>query len=1426
MKKWPLIFCFVFAASVPGFASGQGASATPVATKAPRTTSAPKTTSPEDTHSVPGKTETKVSAPKEIDDTLSTYMSLAWKIFLAFALPMAGWLFIKEWRRDPLVIEPLDLPKDLQDLGLSGVVMSQLLSDHVFELQRNARFDDELSDLIFVELPKMQLDLQLPGMAWSLRALVRYLKQAFGKQERRLIGEVVRKRTFFSIRLRLTSGRASDVPVTFHNMSDLDSALKSAAEVAITLINPFEAASINYFRESIETGYSNTIRSIQLYLSTAPASTHQEAYVLWANVCRTSGDPAGMEEKLRLAEMAGANVADGFTVGRLGVRYRNLQGGLYRERLDFSLAEATYIEALRASPKDLPAMSNLGLLYHDMWRLDDAEFWFRHIVRSRPNSSRGYRGLGLAAARAGKVDSALRFFSRAIDLAPFARWPRINQMETLRRKGDYVGALKAIEDFQHIDARFPPLFRFWGELLLDMNELDKAVKKYRESIRLNPFDPWTYVSYSRALRRMGRLVESSDSISKALALRPNLPSAIIFKSEKLIREGNIKNGLDLLFELTRTASHDPWVHSRLVDELRRQGQLAKAKEVLAGMPEHCKGSTEGLRASAWVHIEENELTLALEKFRLAVTAAPYEPWNYLGIANIFRRERKFDEALTAVKGVIEIHPLYLDAHIQHGRILADRGDIAGATERYRDAVRIAPQDVSGYLMLADALRRQSKYGEALAAIDDALKIWPDMPDALRSRGDILQGSGDVDGALHQYEEAVRVAPHDPASHLALADFHRLQKNFEKSITAVEVAMRLRPDMADALRLHGDILRDRGDQDDAMQKYWEASRLAPHDPWLQFKLADLLRQQKKFDDAITAVERALTLSPAFPEALRLYGDILRDHGDLDGAMQKYREAARTVPGEPWPHVAMARLFQRQKKADEAIVLIDEALRLRPNTPNALRLYGDILHDRGDQDGALQKYQEAVRADPDYSWAHYSLANLLWRQGKDEEAIASLEETLRLRPEMPEALGLYGDILRDRDDLDGAMQKYREAAWSAPREPWPHLAMARLLRRQGKTDEAIVLIDDALRLRPNTPDALQLYGDILHDRGDQDGALQKYQEAVRADPDYSWAHYSMANLLWRQGKDEEAIASLEETLRLRPEMPEALGLYGDILCDREDLDSALQKYREAARAVPEEPWPHLAMARLLRRQGKADEAIMSIDEALRLQPDMAEALGLYGDILRDRDDLNNALQKYQEAVRADPDYSWAHYSLASLLRRQGKDEEAIASLEEALRLQPDMAEAFGLYGDILHDRGDQDGALQKYQEAVRADPDYSWAHYSLASLLWRQGKDEEAIASLEEALRLQPDMPEALQLYGAILLHSGDQDGALQKYLEAVRGAPNNPWPHLAIAHLLRRQNRLPDALAAVEAALRFRPEMPEALRLRNDILHDIDNLSGQ
>ena len=227
MLRWLAILWITWSVAAGDWASGQTTSLPPSPENA-QLSSAPQITAqspaPIDGKSDPSKSakvEEKASPIKRLSEDISAVFSIAWMVALVVALIGAAWLIVKEWCRETLVIEPFDMPKDLQDLGLSGWVISQLLSDHILDLQRSARVDDDPTDIVFVELPRLQVDLQLPGIAWSVRGAIRYFKQALGRTEQRLLGEIVSMRSVYAIRLRTTSGRARDVSVRFHKPSDL-----------------------------------------------------------------------------------------------------------------------------------------------------------------------------------------------------------------------------------------------------------------------------------------------------------------------------------------------------------------------------------------------------------------------------------------------------------------------------------------------------------------------------------------------------------------------------------------------------------------------------------------------------------------------------------------------------------------------------------------------------------------------------------------------------------------------------------------------------------------------------------------------------------------------------------------------------------------------------------------------------------------------------------------------------------------------------------------------------------------------------------------------------------------------------------------------------------------------------------------------------
>lgn len=742
---------------------------------------------------VPAKVEPTLAA--KLKNVTSVIASLVWLGLLIGGLPAAGWLLVKEWRRDALVIEPFDMPNDLQDLGLSGVVLSQLLSDHVLELQRSARLDDDPADIVFVELPKMQIDLQLPGMSWSVRGVIRYLKQATGQAERRLLGEVVRKRSTYAIRLRLTSGRARDVPQTFHGGADLEAALKSAARVAVALMNPFEAASIHYSLESYVSGYVNTIESLQQHLALAPAAAHQDAYVLWASVHRALGQFDAMQEKLRLAEMAGARLWRGELRGRLSARYHNFVGSLRREALEAEPAERAFKAALRLSrKKPLGAMTNLGLLYFDLWRLDEARHWFSKVVRNRPNSSRGYRGLGLVAMRDYRLDEALRFFARAIDVAPLARWPRINQLEALRRKGDYPAALAAVEAFKQTDAGFAPFLRGWGDLLIDMGDLPAALSKYRQAIVASPFDAWGYVGQANALGRSGMVDEAEASALRALELRPNLPGATLQLVEVHSLRGDGQQALEMLRRLVAAHPHELYAGVRLFSELRRKGQFDEAERCLAALPAHIRQAPEGLREQGWLAFDKGDYRTALAQFRRASERACYDPWAHLAQAEVLRSERAFDAAIAAVERALECRPTMAEAYRKYGEVLDAQNDGAGAERKLNEAIRLDPYDPYAHVVLAGVLRRSRRFDEAQAAIATALRLRPNLPAALRGHADLLRDLENWPGAERQYRAAIAAAAWEPWSHLGLADLLLKLDRGEEALAAAHVALALRPNL--------------------------------------------------------------------------------------------------------------------------------------------------------------------------------------------------------------------------------------------------------------------------------------------------------------------------------------------------------------------------------------------------------------------------------------------------------------------------------------------------------------------------------------------------------------------------------------------------------------------------------------------------------
>ncbi|HXQ39631.1 MAG TPA: tetratricopeptide repeat protein, partial [Candidatus Udaeobacter sp.] len=79
----------------------------------------------------------------------------------------------------------------------------------------------------------------------------------------------------------------------------------------------------------------------------------------------------------------------------------------------------------------------------------------------------------------------------------------------------------------------------------------------------------------------------------------------------------------------------------------------------------------------------------------------------------------------------------VDAHVNLGNALYDKGDLDGAIIEYRVAIQLNPKDPKASYDLGNALSRQGKFDQAIAAYQVAIGIDPKFSSAHRNLGMLL-----------------------------------------------------------------------------------------------------------------------------------------------------------------------------------------------------------------------------------------------------------------------------------------------------------------------------------------------------------------------------------------------------------------------------------------------------------------------------------------------------------------------------------------------------------------------------------------------------------------------------------------------------------------------------------------------------------------
>src|ERR1035441_3357319 len=567
-----------------------------------------------------------------------------------------------------------------------------------------------------------------------------------------------------------------------------------------------------------------------------------------------------------------------------------------------------------------------------------------------------YEELVSMYGRADYANKAIEEYRLAIDNDPTSDYLNAGLAELYAKTGRIRDAVLEAQDILKRDGNNLEARRLLGRIYLrslgDMQAgtqsqevLKLAIEQYEQIVKLDPKSIEDHLLLGRLYRLNNELLKSEGEFKTAVNIQPDSEEAVTTLAYLYNEEGDSARALQVLSaipESARTAK----LYSALGFTYEQQKDYKKAIDAYRRSTELDHDNLDSVRGLAQNLMNDGQTDAALEQYKV--------------IAEINRRDGKFDQALEALKKATAVVPdslevqyniavvdeaqgKYEDAiqilnqllqkteHADGEYSVPDKNNLAvfmerlgtvyreankhqQAVETFRKMLDLGDENaIRGYQQIVDTYRDNKQWQMATDAAAEAAKKYPNDRGLQMVSASQQADMGKADVAFGLGKALPKGNVDDREVYIALAQMYSRVKDWpaaeENIIKAIDLASK--PEDKDyAIFVQGSIYERQKKYELAEEAF---RKVVADDPknamalnYLGYMLAD---RDTRLEEALGYIRRAVALDPQNGAYLDSLGWAYYKLGKYDLAEENLRRASERINTDPTVHQHLGELYQK-------------------------------------------------------------------------------------------------------------------------------------------------------------------------------------------------------------------------------------------------------------------------------------------------------------------------------------------------------------------------------------------------------------------------------------------------------------------------------------------------------------------------------------